>query len=73
MDLIFHHKIKLPLEEDYTGCVCRFCMLPCEENEVLRIPWNEWKNSLLAAMYERIMNREVSFTVNDPLETKSTV
>lgn len=40
--------------------ICRFCMLQYEENEMFRIPWNEWQNSSLAAMYKRIMKQKVS-------------
>lgn len=53
-------RIKLTPEDYITGFICRFCMLPCDQNEMLQIPWNEWQHSLLAAMYERIMQQEVS-------------
>lgn len=59
MDSIVGNGVKASLERETVDYVCRFCMLPCEENEMLRIPWNDWKHSLLAAMYERIMNQEV--------------
>lgn len=61
MDSSIHHKVEIPAAAD---CICRFCMLPCEDYEALRIPWNEWEHSLLAAMYARIMNKEVSINVS---------
>lgn len=59
MDCIVNYKEKSPPEKEILVCVCRFCMLRCEGNEVVRIFWDEWQYSLLAAMYERIMNQEV--------------
>lgn len=74
MDSIIGYKVKASPEKKIADRECRFCMLQCEENEVLRIPWNEWRHSLLAAMYERIMNQEVScINVNQAQETQRTV
>lgn len=39
--------------------VCRFCMLPNED--IFRIAWNEWQDSLMADMYESVMKQKVLY------------